>query len=582
MTVYIQQWFRLYFMKRRQSSRLGWFPVLTQISFLSAIVIGLLSTWIQAFGYLPAIGFHQFSMTPWISFFEHPSTVKAITATLISGWGATFFSLVITFSLFTLSYNNRYWQLLQKSLAPLLSVPHAAFAIGFLFLAAPSGWILRLISPELTGFHTPPDWNIMKDGYGISLMVVLVIKEVPFLILISLSALSRINVNQSIAVGRSLGYETTQVWIKIIIPQLYPKIRLSVYAVLAYSLSVVDIAQILGPTLPPTLAVQVFRWFNDPDVVFRLTGAAGATFILFLVMASIGLIFLLEKGVRWLLKFWLTTGKRHSNITTIKLLSNLSIITLVGITLFAIALLIIWSLTWRWQFPDVLPKTWSLKFWQKGFFRLGEPLLNTFTTGLISAFIAVLLVIGCLENELILIRQGRKTNIDKLLWLIYLPLLVPQIAFLFGVQVLLVILHLDGIWISLVWSHLLFVLPYTFLTLGPIYRSYDQRMTDVAITLSGSPWKAFIKVKLPMLLRPVLFSSAVGFSVSVAQYLPTLFIGAGRFDTITTEAVNLASGSDRRIVAVYALYQLLTPLLIFMVALWLPRLYFYQRKDMQI
>ena len=164
----------------------------------------------------------------------------------------------------------------------------------------------------------------------------------------------------------------------------------------------------------------------------------------------------------------------------------------------------------------------------------------------------------------------------------YLPLLIPQIAFLFGVQVLLVILRLDGVWLSLVWSHLLFVLPYTFLTLGPIYRSYDQRMTDVAITLSRSPWKAFFKIKLPILMRPVLFSMAVGFSVSVAQYLPTLFIGAGRFETITTEAVNLASGSDRRIVAVYALFQLLTPLIVFFTALWLPKLYFYQRKDMQI
>jgi putative thiamine transport system permease protein len=569
-------------MKRRQRSRLGLFPLLTLISFLSAIVIGLVSTWIQAFGYLPVIGFHQFSLTPWISFFEHPSTSKAISATLISGWGAAFFSLVITFLLFALSYRNRYWKILQKSLAPLLSVPHAAFAIGFLFLAAPSGWLVRIISPELTGFQSPPDWNIMKDGYGISLMIALVIKEVPFLTLISLSALSRIDVKRSIAIGRSLGYETTQVWIKIIIPQLYPKIRLSIFAVLAYSLSVVDIAQILGPTNPPTLAVLIFRWFNDPDVVFRLMGAAGATFILFLVVVSIGTVFLLEKGVWCLLKLWFTTGKRNSQIKIIKFVSNLSIVAIVSITLLAIGLLVIWSFTWRWQFPDALPKTWSLKFWQKGLSRLDEPLWNTVSTGVVSAFIGVVLVIGCLENELILKRQGRKTNTEKMLWLMYLPLLVPQIAFLFGVQVLLVILHLDGIWISLVWSHLLFVLPYTFLTLGPIYRSYDQRMTDVAITLSGSPWKAFIKVKLPMLLRPVLFSMAVGFSVSVAQYLPTLFIGAGRFETITTEAVSLASGSDRRIVAVYALYQLLTPLLIFMAALGLPRLYFYQRKDMQI
>jgi putative thiamine transport system permease protein len=43
----------------------------------------------------------------------------------------------------------------------------------------------------------------------------------------------------------------------------------------------------------------------------------------------------------------------------------------------------------------------------------------------------------------------------------------------------------------------------------------------------------------------------VGFAVSVAQYLPTLFVGAGRFNTVTTEAVTLAGRrpalADRRL-----------------------------------
>ena len=166
--------------------------------------------------------------------------------------------------------------------------------------------------------------------------------------------------------------------------------------------------------------------------------------------------------------------------------------------------------------------------------------------------------------------------------MIYLPLLVPQIAFLFGVQMILITFRWDGLWLSLVWSHLLFVLPYVFLTLGPVYRSYDQRMSQVAITLCGSPLKAFFRIKLPILLRPLLFSLAVGFSVSIAQYLPTLFIGAGRFDTITTDAVSLASGSDRRIVAVYALCQFLGPFLVFLAALLIPRILFKNRKAMQL
>jgi len=422
----------------------------------------------------------------------------------------------------------------------------------------------------------------MKDAYGISLMLVLVLKEVPFLVLMSLSALGRIDVQGSLAVGRSLGYEKVQVWVKIILPQLYPKIRLALFAVLAYSLSVVDIAQILGPTTPPSLAVQVFRWFNDPDVAYRLLGAAVATLILLLLVGSIGLLYLLEGALKWIFRSWLINGQRRSRILLLSTLANVMVLTLVGVSVLVILVLVIWSTTWRWQFPDFLPESWSFAFWRKGFRQMQLPIWNTVSTGITASLTAVVLVIGCLENEIHLRRRGLKANSEKVLWLIYLPLLIPQIAFLFGVQVVLALFHLEGIWPSLVWSHLLFVLPYVFLSLGPTYRSFDQRISDVALTLCRSRWRVFLKIKLPILLRPLLFSIAIGFSVSVAQYLPTLFMGAGRFDTITTEAVSLASGSDRRIVAVFAVFQLLTPLLVFLSALLIPRWLFRHHKAMQV
>ena len=47
-------------------------------------------------------------------------------------------------------------------------------------------------------------------------------------------------------------------------------------------------------------------------------------------------------------------------------------------------------------------------------------------------------------------------------------------------------------------------------------------------------------MKCPQLVRPALIAFAVGFSVSIAQYMPTLWLGAGRYSTLTTsEAVAL-------------------------------------------
>jgi putative thiamine transport system permease protein len=155
---------------------------------------------------------------------------------------------------------------------------------------------------------------------------------------------------------------------------------------------------------------------------------------------------------------------------------------------------------------------------------------------------------------------------------------VPQISFLFSIQVLLIRLDVDGTMFAVVWSHLLFVLPYVFLSLADPWRALDPRYRRSAAALGAAPMRTLFAVKLPVLLRPILIACAIGFSVSVAQYLPTLFAGNGRVATLTTEAVTLASGADRRIVGVYTFLQSLMPLLGFALALAVPALVFLRRR----
>jgi putative thiamine transport system permease protein len=169
----------------------------------------------------------------------------------------------------------------------------------------------------------------------------------------------------------------------------------------------------------------------------------------------------------------------------------------------------------------------------------------------------------------------------NVLWLLYLPLLVPQIAFLFGAQVVLVRIGLDATLIAVIWSHLLFVLPYVFLSLADPYRALDPRYARIAAGLGATPWQAFLRIKAPMLLKPILLALAVGFAVSVGLYLPTLFAGAGRVATLTTEAVTLAGGADRRLVAVTTLLQAGLPLLVYGMALALPALVHRHRRGLR-
>jgi putative thiamine transport system permease protein len=154
--------------------------------------------------------------------------------------------------------------------------------------------------------------------------------------------------------------------------------------------------------------------------------------------------------------------------------------------------------------------------------------------------------------------------------MLYVPLLVPQTAFLFGFQIVLVRARLDGTLAAVVLAHLVFVLPYVFLALSDPWRALDSRFARTALCLGVPPWRVLLRVKLPLLARPLFGAAAIGFAVSAGLYLPTLFAGAGRVETLTTVAVALASGGDRRILAATALAQAALPLAVFCLAVGVP------------
>ncbi|MEX1056164.1 MAG: hypothetical protein WED11_00420, partial [Natronospirillum sp.] len=313
-----------------------------------------------------------------------------------------------------------------------------------------------------------------------------------------------------------------------------------------------------------------------------LPGSAGATLLLLVTLVSLVVWYGLEKLLLALGRARRTNGKRRSWLEALAWPAAGINMLLVGSVLAAFSILAIWSVAFRWGFPDAIPETWTLRFWERGVARLQAPFWLTLWTGLAASFVALVLVVGCLEHEVTLRRRRPGYRGPTLFWLIYVPLIVPQIAFLFGIQVVLVWWDLDGRWLTLLWSHLMFVVPYLFLSLSGPYRSFDDRYLRQAALLRGSEWCALWRVKWPMLLRPLCYVTALGFAVSLAQYLPTLYVGSGRFATLTTETVNIATGGDRRIVGVYALVQWLLPMLIYSLALIIPAWCFRHRGQMQL
>ena len=532
------------------------------VIFLVPILAGIACVVMPALGYLPALGCTQLTLTAWQTLLSTPALVEMLGLSVWVGIASTLFSLLLALSVVSAMWGNRSWQQLTRWLSPMMAAPHVALAFGLSFLIIPSGLLGRVLAP-VADWQYPPGWQTTQDSFGISLIVLLLLKETPFLVFMLMAALERLPVRKTLYVGQILGYQPWASWLKLLWPQLYPMIRLPVFTVLAFSLSVVDIALILGPDSPPVFSVQVFQWLQDADLSMQLPAAAGSLMLAMLVLAAILFFLLLETFIAKYGRQWLSAGGRGEQTILCTILSRESWRLIWLVFTGSLLCLVLWSFVWRWRFPSLWPSDLSLRSWQTAAPYLFEPLYSSLLIGCASSVISTVFAIILLEGM-----DKSALRFDRLVGkIMYLPLLLPQISLLFGIQILALTFTLDGSCEAVIFTHILFVLPYCYLSLTGAWRSFDSRQMVQALLLSRSKWIAFWKVKVPMLWRPLVTSFALGFAVSMAQYLPTLFVGAGRIQTITTEAVSLSSGGNRRLIGVYALVQMCLPMVIYALAM---------------
>jgi putative thiamine transport system permease protein len=503
--------------------------------------------------------------TAWVRLLDDPALAPALALSVWVGAASTALSLALALLIVTHLHGTPLWTRLERTLGALLAVPHAAFAVGFALLVMPSGLLLRLAAP-LAGWASPPDLSTVNDPLGLALIAGLVCKELPFL-LWSIAALLRpvaqaAQLRLQLQAAQAMGYAPASVWWRVLWPQLLPRLALPLVAVWAYGASVVDMALVLGPTRPPTLAQLAWVGLLDADPASNAQGAAAALLVALVVVAGALLAMIALRLLRPLLRARQLRGDRphapQASRAVMPLLAGLG-----GVYGAVLVLLAFVSVASVWSFPSLWPQRVSVEAWQSVAGSL-PVLLNTAGLALAASVTGVLLAVAWMETT----PAGWDRRAAPL---VFATMLVPGVLLVAGLYQLMLHLRLDGSLAGLWLAHSLFTAPYALVALAPAYRGFDARYEQTARALGRSRAAFLVRIKWPMLLAPVASALAVGFAVSVAQYLSTQFVGAGRHATVTTEALTLASGGQRTLLAAYALLQALLPALAFGAAWWLGR-----------
>jgi putative thiamine transport system permease protein len=500
----------------------------------------------------------------WVALIEHPQLWPSLTLSVATGTLSLVISALVAFWIVAGLYGSKLWSGGSGLMGGFLSLPHLAFAIGFGFLITPSGLIARVIG-TLAGWAEPPQWVTTQDPFGLSLIAVLVLKEVPFLIWLIGALLARPDISQMLRghfrVSQSLGHGSASVWLRVFIPQILPRLKWPMLIVWFYSASVVDVALAIGPTQPPPLSVIIWSDLNNADPNINARGTVGALFLTGTLGCFALFFWALQKVTLSTIWNFLTRGP--SPRRTPKISSSALLFFFFTVYAMVFVILCVMSFGTLWPYPNLFPAQWRWSAW--GLFVTSPmPLLNSLSLACASTLAASALAIFWFES----IPEKLDT---ALLACAIAALALPSLLIADGQYLAFLHLGLNGTWFGVFLAHLTPVFAYVFIVLKGPYRAFDPRYRSVSLGLNTDQYRFWSSVKLAMMKPALAAAAAVGIGVSIAQYVPAQLIAAGRMTTLPIEAVTLSSGGNRPLLAVFALMLAVVPALAFIAAARLGR-----------
>ena len=245
----------------------------------------------QSLGYLTIIGEKELNLTAYQNLLAAEGTAGrefwlslgysfwiSLASTLLSAIGALFLATLLNrrpsnFDTFALNWN--------------LAFPHLVWGVFMLLLLAQSGLIARWAG-ALGIIQTPADFPvIVRDRYGIGIILTYLGKEIPFLTLLILATL-RTQSDGYLLVAQNLGANAWQRFRLVTFPLVRPALVSGSLLVFAYIFGAYEVPALLGVRYPRTLPVLALKAFTNPDLHARAEGMAISLIIAFIVLMIAG------------------------------------------------------------------------------------------------------------------------------------------------------------------------------------------------------------------------------------------------------------------------------------------------------
>lgn len=170
-----------------------------------------------------------------------------------------------------------------------LVFPHLVWAVALSLLLAQSGLLAR-IAFAFGLIDAPAQFPVLvRDHYGLGIILHYVSKELPFLLLIVL-AVVRTQGAQYDLVAENLGATFWQRLRYITLPLVLPALAAGSALVFAFVFGAYEVPALLGVRYPRMLAVLALEFFTNPDLNRRTEGMAISLIISLVTLGVVGAV----------------------------------------------------------------------------------------------------------------------------------------------------------------------------------------------------------------------------------------------------------------------------------------------------
>lgn len=225
----------------------------------------------------------------------------------------------------------------------------------------------------------------------------------------------------------------------------------------------------------------------------------------------------------------MTKGAKGTAMTMNAKTRTIILMIAASVLLLPLVPLLMWSFVTFWRWPTVIPQ-FDGGYWVRLLAdgRILPALRNSLVLSTSVTFLS--LALSFFAAKALGTRNFRGKRLIELLLLV--PTFIPQIAVVFGMQVVFMKLMLYSNMAGLLIAHLVFYVPYTTLLLSAVFENYDTSLEEQARTLGVGRFKTMLFVTLPAVRSGVIVTGVFCFIGSWSVYLLNNVIGNPHFKTL--------------------------------------------------